>query len=117
MAMWLIEEVTNSARPENPMLTDEDKMTISEYVAREVEARAGAARVAFEMVVEAISEAAERDLRPVFRDALQEAADSIRQQSEDQGDMLDLMADEIEAYVQQIEDEDEEQGDDEEKQG
>ena len=103
------------------MLTDEDKAMIGEYVAREVEARSGAARVAFEMVVEAISEAAERDLRPVFRDALQNAADSIRQQREDEGDMLDLMADELEAYVQQIEDEDEdedeEQGDDEEQQG
>ena len=101
------------------MLTDEDKALIGEYVAKEIEARAGAARVAFEMVVEAISDAAERDLRPVFRDALQAAADSIRQQREDEGDMLDLMADELEAYAQQIEDEDEdeEQGDDEEQQG
>ena len=97
------------------MLTDEDKSVIAEYVAQQVEARSGAARVAFEMVVEAISDAADRDLRPVFRDALQDAADSIRQQSEDQGDMLDLMADELEAYVQQIEDEEDEQGDDAEQ--
>ena len=93
------------------MLTDEDKSAIAEYVAQQIEARSGAARVAFEMVVEAISEAAERDLRPVFRDALTDAADSLREQSEDESDMLDLMADELEAYVQQIEDEelDEEQ--------
>ena len=67
------------------------------------------------MVVEAISDAAQRDLRPVFRAALQDAADSIRPQSEDEGDMLDLMADELEAYSQQIEDEDEQQGDEEEQ--
>ena len=41
------------------MLTDEDKAMIGEYVAKEIEARAGAARVAFEMVVEALSDAAE----------------------------------------------------------
>ena len=102
------------------MLTDEDKSLIGEYIAKDIEARAGAARVVFEMVVEAISDAAQQDLRPVFRDALQEAADSIRQQSEDQGDMLDVMADELEAYVQQIEDEDEDEEDqqgDEEEQG
>jgi hypothetical protein len=92
------------------MLTDEDKSAIAEYVAQQIEARSGAARVAFEMVVEAVPEAAEQDLRPVFRDALKNAADAIRKQSEDQGDMLDLMADELEAYVQQIEDE--EQGED-----
>ena len=97
------------------MLTDEDKAMIGEYVAQQIEARSGAARVAFEMVVEAISDAADRDLRPVFRDALQDAAGSIRQQSEDQGDMLDLMADELEAYVQQIEDEDEDEEADEEQ--
>ena len=91
------------------MLTDEDKALIGEYIAKEIEARAGAARVAFEMVVEAISDAAQRDLRPVFRDALQDAADNIRQESEEQGDMLDVMADELEAYVQQIEDEDEDE--------
>ena len=99
------------------MLTDEDKALIGEYIAKEIEARAGAARVAFEMIVEAISDAAQRDLRPVFRDALQDAADNIRQQSEDQGDMLDVMADELEAYVQQIEDEDDEQQGNEEEQG
>lgn len=86
------------------MLTDEDKSVIAEYVAQQIEARSGAARVAFEMVVEAVSEAAERDLRPVFRDALKDAADAVRKQSEDEGDMLDLMADELEAYIQQIED-------------
>jgi hypothetical protein len=59
------------------MLTDEDKAMIGEYVAKEIEARAEAARVAFEMVVEAISDAAQRDLRPVFEDALQDAADSL----------------------------------------
>ena len=41
------------------MLTVEDKAMIREYVAKEIEARAGAARVAFEMVVEALSDAAE----------------------------------------------------------
>ena len=103
------------AQPGNLMLTDEDNSLIGEYIAKEIEARAGAARVVFEMVVEAISDAAERDLRPVFRGALQDAACNIRQQREDEGDMLDLMADELKAYVQQIEDEDEEQGEDAEK--
>lgn len=97
------------------MLTDEDKSVIAEYVAQQVEARAGAARVAFETVIEAVSDAANRDLRPAFRGALKDAANAVRQQSEDEGDMLDLMADELEAYVQQIEDEDPEKGGDDEQ--
>ena len=105
----------SAAQPGNSMLTDEDKSLIGEYIAKEIAARAGAARGVFEMVVEAISDAAERDLRPVFRGALQDAADNIRQQREDEGDMLDLMADELEAFVQQIKDEDAEQGDDAEQ--
>jgi hypothetical protein len=56
------------------MLTD--KAMIGEYVAKEIEAQTGAACVAFGMVVEAISDAAQRNLRPVFRDALHDAADS-----------------------------------------
>ena len=86
------------------MLTDEDKAAIAEYVAKEIEGRAGAARLVFEMMVEAVSEIAKRDLRPIFREALKEAADSIRQTREDDGDVRDLMADELEAYVQSIED-------------
>jgi uridine kinase len=84
------------------MLSEDDKASIARYVAREVEARSRAARIVFEMVVEAVSDASGKELRPVFQDALRQTADNIREQRHHDSHMFDLMAEEIEAYAQQI---------------
>lgn len=86
------------------MLTEDDKAELMQFVTRHVEAQAAASRMVFKIFIDALSEAAERDLRPGLRMALMSTADSARQMSVEGWDTPDLIADELEAYAQTIED-------------